>query len=245
MGKIVAIGGGELRKGQTFSIDREIVALTGRRRPRALLIPTASGDAEGYAETFERVYGRKLGCKCDVLYLLAAPPSRRAIRETIARADLVYVGGGNTLKMMRRWKFLGVARALRQAHRRGAVLSGVSAGAICWFDNGHSDSMRGYGHKRWSYIRASGLGLVAGTVCPHFHHKDRRREFRKMIRRLGGVGVALDDGCALEVVDGRFRILTSMRGAGAWTLHRSDRRLTERRIPRKLAYRPLPELYVR
>jgi len=243
MGKIVAIGGGEIRKGRTLSIDREVVALTGRRRPRAMFIPTASGDATGYAESFERVYGRKLGCECDVLYLLGKPPARRAIRERIAAADLVYVGGGNTLKMMRRWTFLGVDRALRSAWRAGTVLSGTSAGAICWFDNGHSDSMRGYGHKKWSYIRVSGLGLIAGTVCPHFHHTDRRRDFRKMVRRLGGSGVALDDGCALEVVDGQFRILASMRGAGAWTVRRAGRRLIERPVARRRAFRPLAELY--
>ncbi len=245
MGRIVAIGGGDMGKRKTFSIDRRIVALTGRRRPRALMIPTASGDAPKSAGIFERIYGRGLGCRCEVLYLLGDPPSRRAVRETIDRADLVYVGGGNTLKMMRRWTFLGVDRALRAAYRRGAVLSGASAGAICWFDNGHSDSMRGYGHKKWSYIRVSGLGLIAGTVCPHFHHKDRRREFRKMIRRLGGLGIALDDGCALEVVDGQFRILTSMRGAGAWTLHKAAGRLVERPIAKTKAPRPIEELYAR
>ena len=243
MGKVVAIGGGELRKRETFSIDREIVALAGKRRPRALLIPTASGDHPKYAGSFERIYGRALGCRCDVLYLLDDPPSRRAIRETIDRADIIYVGGGNTLKMMRRWKFLGVDRALRAAHRRGAVLSGVSAGAICWCDNGHSDSMRGYGHDPFDYIRVSGLGFVAGTLCPHYHHTDRRADFIRMIRRLGGFGLAVDDGAAIEVVDGEYRVLTSRRGAGAWTLWRAEGKVGERPIPRCRMLQPLTELY--
>lgn len=243
MGKIVAIGGGEIKRGQTLSIDREIVALTGRRRPRALFVPTASGDASAYWETFQRVYGQKLGCQCDVLFLLSERPSARALRQRIRQANLIYVGGGNTLKMMRRWRFLGVDDELRKAWRRGTVLCGVSAGAICWFDNGHSDSLRGYAHKDWKYIRVSGMGLIKGTCCPHYNHDDRQGDLEDMIGRLGGCGIALDDGCALEVVDDRYRVLASIRGANAHAVARHRGRIVTRLIPRKKQFRPLTELY--
>ena len=241
MGKVVAIGGGRIGR-ETGAIDREIIALTGLKRPRALFVPTASRDNVGYGQRFARVYGR-LGCRPDVLNLLGEPPSRRDIRERIARAGIIYVGGGNTLLMMRRWKFLGVDIALRKAHRRGAVLCGTSAGAICWFDNGHSDSMRGYGHDPWNYIRVAGLGLIKGTVCPHFHQEDREKEFLSMIARKGGFGIALDDRCALEVVDGRYRVLAAGRGARAYTVRRRRGRLAVIEIARTKSFRPLAEIY--
>ena len=68
--KIIAIGGGELRKNETLKIDKEIVRLTGKKHPKALFIPTASGDPKGYCDTFREVYGNTLGCKIDFLLLL-------------------------------------------------------------------------------------------------------------------------------------------------------------------------------
>jgi len=209
MGRIVAIGGGRIGT-QTKAIDREIIALTGRKRPRTLFVPTASRDNVAYGERFARAYGR-LGCRCDVLYLLGQVPSRRAIAERIAAADIIYVGGGNTLLMMRRWRFLG--------------------------------AMRGYGHDPWEYIRVTGLGLVKGTVCPHFHHDDREKDFLAMIARMGGFGIGIDDRCALEVVDGRYRVLQAGRGAKAWTVRRHRGKVIVREIPLKKSLRPMAEIY--
>ena len=242
MQKIVAIGGGRVR--DLGSINREIIRLTGRKRPRALYIPTASKDRPESWDEFRRTYTR-LGCRADALLCIRETPSRRTVNAKIRRADIVFVGGGNTLMMMRRWAFLGVDRELRRARERGAVLCGASAGAICWFEAGHSDSMRGYGHDPWEYIRVSGLGFVPGMLCPHYHHKDRRVECRRMVRRRGMAVVAVDDHAAIEVVGGEFRLLTSRRGAGAWQVYRRRGRVLERAIPRGRAFRPLAELGAR
>lgn len=110
--KIIAIGGGEIgRPGypiETEEIDREIIRLSGKKHPKVLFIPTASGDSPLYYETFKKYYGEKLGCKTDVLYLLKTKPSLEEIREKILNSDIVYVGGGNTLRMLKRWRKLGV-----------------------------------------------------------------------------------------------------------------------------------------
>src|SRR3989338_8931348 len=106
--KVVTIGGGSLEKTHTLAIDREIVCLTGKKHPRALFIPTASSDDCGYWKIFQKIYGKKLGCKADVLFLLRETPAFQEIRSKILSADLIYVGGGNRLKMMRRWRYLGV-----------------------------------------------------------------------------------------------------------------------------------------
>ena len=89
MGKLVAIGGGEIAGGETLAIDKEIVSLTGKNRPRALFIPTASSDSREYWQVFQNVYGKELGCETDVLYLLGVSPTKRELEQKILSADLI------------------------------------------------------------------------------------------------------------------------------------------------------------
>ena len=92
--KLVAIGGGEIRRLETFSIDRKIVELTGKRKPKALFLPTSQGDPDNYCETFKQIYGDKLGCKIDFLKSVREKPSFHEIKRKTLSADLIYVGGG-------------------------------------------------------------------------------------------------------------------------------------------------------
>ncbi len=215
MGKaIVAIGGGEIRTRGTTDIDREIIRLSNRDHPRILFIPTASSDSEKYCRHFAEHFGNFLKCKTEVLFLIDAPPSAEEIERKIFSADIVYVGGGNTLYMMRVWRRLGVNRLLRAAYADGIVLAGISAGAICWFDSGHSDSMSFYNPGQWKYINVKGLGLIGGVQCPHYNSMTRgvprRKAFREMIRKIGGTGIALENNCAIEFLDDRFyRVISS------------------------------------
>src|SRR3989344_6273389 len=144
--KIIAIGGGEIgRPGypvETTKIDKEIITLTGKQKPRLLFVPTASSDTESYFEVVKKHFGKRLGCKTDVLYLIKEKPSKKEIEEKIFQSDIVYVGGGNTLKMMKVWRNTDVDKVLKEAYGKGIVLSGVSAGSICWFRWGNSDSRR-------------------------------------------------------------------------------------------------------
>src|ERR1700691_176496 len=127
---IVAIGGGDIRTRGTAAIDREIIRLSNKKIPRLLFIPTASSDSEMYWKHVDEYFGGFLKCKTDVLFLIREQPSREQIRKKIQSADIVYVGGGNTLLMMRVWRRLGVDKLLKAAYERGTVLSGISAGAI-------------------------------------------------------------------------------------------------------------------
>src|SRR5438046_671605 len=104
---IVAIGGGKIRTRGTAPIDREIIRLSNKKNPRLLFIPTASSDAELYWRRVQEYFGGYLKCKTDVLFLIQERPSKSEIRKKILSADIVYVGGGNTLKMMRLWRRLG------------------------------------------------------------------------------------------------------------------------------------------
>jgi dipeptidase E len=226
MGKaIVAIGGGEIRTRGTTDIDREIIRLSNREHPKILFIPTASSDSERYCRRFTEHFGKFLKCKTEVLLLLDAP-SAQEVERKIFSADIIYVGGGNTLYMMRVWRRLGVDQLLRRAYADGIVLAGISAGAICWFDSGHSDSMSFYSPRDWKYINVKGLGLINGVHCPHYNGRTRgvprRRAFREMIRKIGGTGIALENNCALEFIDGRFyRVISSKANARAYRVYKS------------------------
>ncbi len=220
MQKIVAIGGGELGSHETLAIDREIVRLSERRPAHALFIPTASSDSVEYWDEFRGIYAETLGCSCDVLWLLRDRPASTAIARALRTADIIYVGGGNTLKMMRLWRRLGVDRLLTRARQRGAVLCGVSAGANCWFRWSNSDSMKFYHPDDWTWIRVTGLGFLPAACCPHYHGEQREASFAEMVRKHGGVGIALDDNAALRVVGDQCRVLVSQSSGRAWRLVR-------------------------
>ncbi|MBM3939991.1 MAG: peptidase E [SAR202 cluster bacterium] len=235
MAAIVGIGGGAMREGETLPIDRAALALTGKRAPRALFIPTASGDDRDYWARFRDIYGRRLGCETDALFLLGEPPSLAQREDAILGADLVYVGGGNTLKMMRRWRRLGVDALLREAHRRGTVLAGLSAGCICWFADGHSDSLSYYDPTDWDYIAVKGMVSFAAVGCPHYDGETlgikREASFHAMMRRRGGIGIGIDNHAALAIVDGRYRVLAAREGAG---VHRVSARAGKHAVDRHL-----------
>src|SRR5512144_1617462 len=206
---IIAIGGGSLKKKQTLPIDRAIVKLTGQNAPRALFIPTASGDEQDYCEAFDRAYGDLLGCRTDHLLLYRKPGDRTAAARKIKSADLIYAGGGNTLRMMKMWRRLGIDKMLIRAGRQATVLAGVSAGAICWHTWGHSDSRSYSGRKHWSYIKVRGLGLIRGLFCPHLDSEKRHASFKTMVTRDQMIGIACDNFAAVHYDDSGAWCITS------------------------------------
>jgi len=242
MQRIVAIGGGDLRKLETFKIDSHIVHLTGKKQPTALFIPTASSDSEAYWETFQSIYGTKLGCKTQILFLLKDPPSSTKMKGLILKSDLIYVGGGNTLKMMNVWRRLGIDEMLKIAAQKGIVLSGLSAGAICWFKYGHSDSRSFHNPDSWTYIRVRGLGLINALLCPHFHSEKRERSLRDVIAKYGGMGLALNDCTALEIADNTFRVLSSSEHAKAYKVYKRKGDIVTDVLQPHKQYLPLDDL---
>jgi len=222
---VVAIGGGEIRTKGTASIDREIIRLSGKKHPKLLFIPTASSDSQRYWQRVQNYFGKFLKCKTDVLFLIEEELSKEVIAAKIRWADIIYVGGGNTLLMMRVWRRLGVDKLLKSAYENGTVLSGISAGSICWFDSGHSDSMSFYHPRKWKYINVRGLGLINGIHCPHYNSMTRgiprRKHFRGMIRRTGGTGIAIENNCAIVFRDGRiYKVIRSKSYARAYRVYK-------------------------
>ena len=243
--KIVAIGGGELKMLETADIDKRIIELTGKTRPKALFIPTASGDPDGYVETFAACYGQHFGCQTRALKLIQNPPAYEKMSALVLDSDLIYVGGGNTYRMMKIWRRLGLDTVLAEAASRGIVLSGLSAGAICWFKYGHSDSRSFSSRVAWDYIRVSGLGFINAVYCPHYHHEGREDSFAEMIGKRGGIGIACDNNAAIEIVGDHYRVLTSAPNAKAYKLFKRNGRAIVRELSQDSEYIPLGNLLSR
>ena len=209
---IVAIGGGELKDFDTLEIDRAIVALSNKKKPKVLFIPTASNDSDGYWGVFQQVYSNKLQCKTDCLYLIKEKPNKKEISEKILNADIIYVGGGNTLKMLKVWKKNGLDLLLKKAYQNGIILAGLSAGAICWFRYGASDSRRFMnGKDQKKMMRIKGLDFIHCTASPHhIREKEVRDEgIIDIMRKTPGIGLALDDNSAIIIQNDKYKTISS------------------------------------
>jgi dipeptidase E len=247
MKKIVAIGGGEIGSAsgpvETTSIDKEIIRLSGKKNPRVLFIPTASSDSEGYFATFEKHFGKRLGCKVEALRLIKEKPPRAEIEKKIMSSDIIYVGGGNTLKMMRIWRSCGLDLILKKAWEKGIVLSGLSAGSICWFRSGTSDSRRDTNPDA-DLIKVSGLGFIPATHSSHYDvEKDRRPELKKIMRKTSGVAIGIDNCCAVEFVDDTYRVIVSKPDAHAYRVYWKAGVCHEEVIGKKKEFAPIKDLF--
>ncbi|MFA6047289.1 MAG: peptidase E [Parcubacteria group bacterium] len=251
--QIVAIGGGEIsipcRLPQTLSVDREIVKLARvriakSRSPNFLFIPTASGDNVDYCHGIYRVYRTRLGCKLDYLKLSKGGLTDRQIQKKINRADIIYVGGGDTALMMCEWEKRGIGEMLREAGERGAVLSGLSAGAICWSKWSVSDSLRIRDPSNWMPIKVDGLGFLPFALCPHYESEGewRRPAFKSMLREYGDIGVALGDYSALEIVDQVYRVINFRKGGKAFKVFWKSGVFHEEEIKSKKTWSPLANI---
>jgi dipeptidase E len=244
--KIIAIGGGEIgRPGypvETTKIDKEIIKLTGKKNPKLLFIPTASLDSELYFETVKKHFGKKLGCIIDALYLIKEKLSKKEIQNKILTADIVYVGGGNTQKMFRVWEKNGVDKILEKAYKKGIVLSGLSAGSICWFRGGVSDS-RKFTNSNSNLVKINGLGFINALHSPHYNiEKDRRSGLKKIMKNNSSVAIAIDNCCAVEFINDTYRVISSKSKANAYKVYWQDGKFYENIIPKEKKFNSLQEL---
>jgi dipeptidase E len=188
-GHIVAMGGGGFLGGDlTSPLDDLLIELADVPRPHVVFLPTATGDADRAVAAFDAAWSAR-GCTRDVAYTFGVP-DRPAAR--VAAADLVVVAGGNTANMLAIWRLHGIDEALREAWERGATVGGVSAGANCWFEACVTDSF-----SLELDGLADGLGLLAGSYCPHFDGEERRRPvYTRLVADGFPAGIACDDGAA-------------------------------------------------
>lgn len=220
MGTIVSIGGGSIRALETLAIDEYIVMLANKECPKALFIPTASGDAQTYIDVFNNIYEKKLGCVTDTLLLINQSLSEQEIKDKILSSDIIYVGGGDTSKMLNVWHECKVDKYLKMAYEKGIILSGLSAGSICWFKYGYSDSGTNNDGSA-DYICIEALGLINAIHCPHYD-EEGRKGFDTMVGKIKETGIALENNCSIVFKDDTFRIIKSSSKASAYKLFYSN-----------------------
>ncbi len=199
----MALGGGGFSMEESPLLDDYILGLAQRERPRICFVGTASGDNENYVVRF---YRRFTGAACQPSHLELF---RRTVKDLEAFAreqDIIYVGGGNTANMLAVWRLHGFDKALEAAHAGGTVLCGISAGSVCWFDCGVTDS---FGRD---LSAMQGLGWLSGSNCPHYDGEPLRRpRYHELIAGGMPAGIAADDGVALHFVDGKLAEAVSSR----------------------------------
>lgn len=219
MGKIVAIGGGRTRSGETREIDECIVRMAHKERPKFLFLPTASEDAEKDI-AFINAYFCGMGCDTQTLRLVTEQPPKDVVEEKIVSADIIYVGEGNTARMLDIWQQYGVDVCLRNAYQNGTILCGLSSGAICWAVFGHSDSDSFLNKGWWDFRRLPGLSLIPAAICPHYNETGRNAFDRMMIGETMP-GIALENGTAIVEEDGVYHLMKASGGGKGW-LFRSE-----------------------
>ena len=194
MKQIIAIGGGGFgRNPNQRIIEKYIIDQSSESRPNVLFIPTASAEDKSYTVN---VYSCFNGLDCNPSHLNLFQRTPR-IEGLINKADIIYVGGGNTKSMLAVWKEWKLDKLLFKAYNKGTVLAGVSAVAICWCDTGITDSWA----SNLNYIDC--LGILPGSCCPHYDsEKDRRPSVHKFIEQEKIKSVhAIEDGAAIHFVD--------------------------------------------
>ncbi len=204
--QIIALGGGG------FSLDAYVLRQARSKVPRVAFLPTASGDADSYIVGFYSAFS-KLDCHPSHLPFFKRTPE---LRKYVLGQDVIYVGGGNTKSMLAVWRDYELPNILREAWQQGIVLAGVSAGAICWFEQGVTDSYS----ERLSAM--SCLGFLPGSCCPHYDSEPERRPTYHKLLLTGEVsaGLAIEDGVAVHFV-GRMihTVVASKPGAKAYRVY--------------------------
>lgn len=231
MKKIIAIGGGDLKERQTLKIDEYIAALAKARasenRACALFIPTASHDYMPYYNTFHKVYTGVFNIKTDVALTVFKDTDYEKLKGKFLKADLIYVGGGDTVFMLEHWESCGLLPLISEAYERGVVIAGLSAGAICWFEKMFTDTSKTLNGEIYSLYNA--LGLVKGVATPHYNSRGAAFD-EEVVEKNMQRAFALEDLSAIVIEDGE--VLGSLSSGGtAWAIKCEQGRLIKTAIP--------------
>ena len=220
--QIVAMGGGGWgMEPNNPLLDYYIYKLSDRAEPQICFIPTASGDSEEYIERFYEHFAPK---PSHLSHLSLFKPPTADLESLVLSQDIIYVGGGNTKNLLALWKEWELDKILQKAWHKGIILCGLSAGSICWFEQGVTDSIPG------KLTTLQCLGFLTGSNCPHYDGETERRPAYHQLLSQGLIspGYAADDGVALHFVGDRLaNIVSSRPEAKAYYLEKTSDKIVE------------------
>jgi peptidase E len=187
---IVGLGGGGRTEEQQAKLRRYVLDVTGKERPRICFVATAVGDQ---SENVVRFYEQYAGLG-ELAHLKFFPYPPDDLRDFTLAQDVLVVSGGNTANLLAIWRVHGFDRIVREAWEQGVLLTGGSAGMICWYEACVTDSFG----PQLAGLR-DGLGFLAGSACPHYDGEELRRpRYRELVDGGFPAGIAADDGVALR-----------------------------------------------
>ncbi len=207
--QIVALGGLGEDDDSAGRLVRFALSLTGKERPRVCLVPTATNELPEYTVRFYE----NLSGVADCSHVSFFPWPRAGLREHVLAQDAIFVSGGNTANLLAIWRAHGFDEIIREAWEQGIVLAGSSAGMICWFEAGVTDSFG----PQLEGMR-DGLGFLPGSACPHYDGEERRRPvYTRLVANGFPAGMAADDAVGLHYVGTELREAVTVReGAHAY-----------------------------
>ncbi|NLX11142.1 MAG: type 1 glutamine amidotransferase-like domain-containing protein [Chloroflexi bacterium] len=209
MQQIIALGGGFSMLPDDLLLGEYVLSQVNTPRPKVCYLPQAGGESRDFIVRFYDAFVR-LGAQPSWFSLFGRVDANWP--EQLLSQDILYVGGGNTRSLLALWRGWGVDGVLREALARGIVLAGISAGAICWFEQSVTDSV-------WPLGVLDGFGFLAGSCCPHYDSEpERRPAYQQFIAEQKVLpGLALDDHVAAHFVDGMLEhIVAAKSGAAAY-----------------------------
>ena len=221
MPQIIAIGGagfGSLEN--DYKMERYLIAQTGKTNPKVCFLGQASAESPAYAHRFHQTF-KTLGAHPSTVSLFGRVTPHW--KTQVLEQDLIFVGGGNTRSMLALWREWGMDQILKEAYENGTVLSGSSAGAICWFEACVTDSV-------WPLGTLKGLGFLQGSCCPHYDSEPERRPTYLEKVSSGEIipGIALEDYTAVHFVDGTLkRVVSAKTGATVYRVGPGEEALLE------------------
>ncbi|WP_409369149.1 Type 1 glutamine amidotransferase-like domain-containing protein [Lysinibacillus sp. 38-6] len=221
MKQIIALGGGGFSmEPENPLLDQYILKQAKKTTPKICFLATASGDSENYISRFYQFFEKQ---DCQPSHLSLFNPPTRDLERFLLEKDIIYVGGGNTKNLLILWQEWGIDAIVRKAWEQGIVLAGISAGSICWFEEGVTDS---YGD---GLEPLKCLGLLKGSNCPHYDGESERRPAYQQLVATNRItpGIATDDGVALHFIDEELsQIVSSRPNAKAYKVN-DDQNITE------------------
>ena len=210
MKKLVLIGGGEIGRGttsyETKEIDEEIVKMTNKEHPNFLFIGLASSYSDSYYDIIKKIY-KNLGCETSYLKKKNIINNPDITRNKITSADIIYIGGGDTIKLLNDIKEYNLEILLKEAYEKGTVITGISAGAIILSNEGFSDSLilRGESNN-YSFIK--GLNFTNINICPHYNQDIKKT--KELEEQIDNKEIyALENCTALKIIDNEISVLKS------------------------------------
>lgn len=229
MSKLVLIGGGELGINySTKEIDEEIVRLTNKKNPIFVFIGFASNSSESYFDIIKRIY-TPLGCSCLNLKRKNLIKNYSLAIEKIRKADIIYISGGDTIKLINEIKEFNLEKELENAIENDCVVAGISAGGILLSKEGYSDSLK-IRNESDKYTFIKGLNYTDILFCPHYNIVEKKNELKGDIINTNNRVYSLEDNTALEIINNKIKLIKSNNNSKAYLCYYKNNEYVEEEI---------------